>query len=156
MPRRTPRASPTMTTPLVPLHVTPDTKRLPTPSMRAPKRLLPRMTMAMDFQTTGAAKGLAARAAHIPILGLRGGKLCRGRRGGNIVVMMVVRWWGGIGTIRGCRREQGRAVPAVGRCGAAVWCCGEGWIDGRCGVRAIIGGGRTGGNGANVGWERSW
>ena len=81
MPGRTAWTFPTMTSPFMPFHITPHAERLPTSSMRAPERLFPCMAVAMNFQTARTAERLAARAAHVPVLGLRGGKLrCGGRR----------------------------------------------------------------------------
>lgn len=74
-----------VTTPLMPLHVTPHAKSLPTPGTWALERLLSRVRMAVDLQTGWSAESLAARPADVPVLGLR----VRGlRRSANVVVVL--------------------------------------------------------------------
>jgi len=67
------------------LHVTPNTKRLPTPSMRALERLLARVAMRVNPERAGATERFIARLADITILALRKGGL---RRRGDVVVVL--------------------------------------------------------------------
>jgi hypothetical protein len=60
-----------MAAPLVPLHVTPHTERLPATRVRTLVRLLTRMGVGVDLQTTRSTEGLIAGRADISVLGLR-------------------------------------------------------------------------------------
>lgn len=57
-----------MTSPFVPLHVTPYTESLSTTSLRALEWLLSRMAVAMDPQTARSTERLAACLANVSIL----------------------------------------------------------------------------------------
>lgn len=52
----------------MPLHVTPDTERLPTSRMRTLERLLTRVRMAVDLQAAGSAESLVAGLTDVAIL----------------------------------------------------------------------------------------
>lgn len=73
-----------MTTPLMPLHIAPDTKSFGAAHVRALERLLARVRMAVDFETRGPAEGLVARGADVAVLRGREG---RGRGGADVVVV---------------------------------------------------------------------
>ena len=61
----------TMATPLVPLHVAPNTKCFPTAGAWTFERFLPRVRVAVDPEAGRPREGLVARLADVSILGLR-------------------------------------------------------------------------------------
>ena len=68
---------------LVPLHITPHTKRFSTSRMRTLIRLLTRMRVRVDLQTTRPTESFIASRAHVPIL-------CLWEDGLGILVDVVV------------------------------------------------------------------
>ena len=76
---------PRMTASLMPLHVTPHTKRLSAPRMRTLEGLLASMRVTVDLQTRRPAKCLVASRANITVLGLR---IRRLRRSADVVVVL--------------------------------------------------------------------
>lgn len=89
-----------MTSALVSLHVTSDTKRLPATLVRTLEWFLPGMRMAMNSQARGPRESLVASLADVTVLRLRK----RGsRRWGDVVVMLP---W--IGARRGSQTDRHR------------------------------------------------
>ena len=74
-----------MTSLLMPLHVTPDTERLPAAGARALERLLARVGVAVDLEARGPAEGLAAGGAEVAVL--RRGAVDGLLRGADVVVV---------------------------------------------------------------------
>ena len=73
-----------MTSPFMPLHITPHTNRLPAALMLTLERLLARVRMRVNLQTRGPGEGFAARGADVAVLGLWVGRL---RGGADVVVV---------------------------------------------------------------------
>lgn len=71
-----------MTTPLMPLHITPDAKSLTTSLVRAQERLLARVAVAVDLEAAGARESFVARRADVAVLHARVGLVL-----GDIVVV---------------------------------------------------------------------
>lgn len=120
-----------MTTPLMPLHITPDAKSLTTSLVRAQERLLARVAVAVDLEAAGARESFVARRADVAVLHARVGLVLRH----VVVVPCVVRgenaggyhwgcdygWW----EVRG-QRSLGVDVRLVEGFGRVVWCA-WGW-----------------------------
>jgi hypothetical protein len=83
-----------MTATFVPLHIAPDTKRLPATCMRALEWLFSGVAVAVDPETARPRKRLVAGLADVSILRLRVGRLTRRT---DVVVMLPRVSTGGVG-----------------------------------------------------------